>query len=150
MPIVSAKCLSIENLLILHFYCLEFYPCGKLIRSKSFSSCSSILRGKYPFYCPSYMQILDGKNVSKYIVKNAFFFQLSITHNKLLVNVFWRLVSAFRSSHHQATRQGGVLHPYGIQSLYVSFSCVVAWWWLRLKVEINRQNTFKSSLLCDW
>jgi hypothetical protein len=33
------------------------------------------------------------------------FIQLSITHNKLNVNVFWRLVSALRSSHHQATTQ---------------------------------------------
>ena len=33
------------------------------------------------------------------------FIQLSITHNKQLVNVFWQLLPALRESHHQANTQ---------------------------------------------
>jgi hypothetical protein len=47
------------------------------------------------------------------------FIQLSITHNKQLVNVFWQLVSALTVSHHQANTR-----EQRKQKL-----CITLWWW---------------------
>ena len=46
------------------------------------------------------------------------FFSYQLSHNKLLINVFWRLVSALGRSHHQTTTQGEGLHPV-IYRVYV-------------------------------